>query len=185
MTRDSKKNPSSPPAPAAESGAPAEDIRMLNRENATFFASDTGVLRMTLHGHYSLLRAEVRRLFPVNNPNRYIAVRNDNENEIGLIERLHDLDSASRHAVEEELDLHYGIPGILEIRSINEEHGYWHWDTVTDRGERSFVVKGRTTNVTRAGATRYFVEDIRRCRYEIPDADALPAASRTLLERVL
>jgi hypothetical protein len=163
----------------------SSEVTLLDPQACRFLCTLPGRLSLTIAGDRSYPRVKLRRLFPVRHPRLFIAVSDAGGSEIGIIRNLEELDSASCRLAEKELDIFYAIPEIREIRSIEAEYGFFCWKTVTNRGPRTFWVKGRTENITSPAPGRLFVTDIEECRYDIPDIDALPRLSRRILDQVI
>lgn len=161
------------------------ELVWLTGTGTRFFRTPSGMLRVTIDGRCSCLRVVLRRVFPLRHPWRYISVADEGGAELGLIDRVDELDPATRALIAEELEVFYGTPRITGIHQIKAEFGFYRWDTVTDRGPRQFYVKGRTENVRVEGSDRLLVTDVENCRYEIAALSALPRASRACLELVL
>ncbi|MGI6082617.1 MAG: DUF1854 domain-containing protein [Limnochordia bacterium] len=123
----------------------------------------------------------VHRMFPLSRPENLIALCDKFGNEIGVVMDPKHLDEASREALFQELDMAYFIPKITRICEIKEEYGLVHWSVETDRGPRQFQVRSRQ-DIRPMGNNRFVVRDMDGNRYDIPDMNALDAASRELLE---
>ena len=166
----------------------------LSPENASFSVDSDRMLHLHSDTHEDLTVA-IRRMFPVTHPHKFLSVH-DEENEIGIIEDLSRFPADQQKLIEAEIQHQYFVPRIREIRQIKDEYGYYLWDTVTDRGPRTFYVKGRTDNIHRKGGgrttgihvhdnSRMFVTDIENCKYEIADQDQLSRSSRRELYKML
>ena len=159
------------------------DLNFLTPETCRFFRTPNGILRAEIADKQCCRQVVLRRLFPVRNPDHFISV-GDGKDEAGVIENLSAFDADTRRLIGEELDLFYAVPEILEIEELEDEYGYYHWKTKTDRGPREFYVKGRTENVQFPGPGRIFITDVYTCRYHIPDIRRLPRQSRYLIDQV-
>lgn len=121
------------------------------------------------------------RLFPLSCPEGYIALLDNDEKEIGLVQEMATLDPESRQALQAELAVSYLLPQIERILSVHEEFGVLHWHVRTNRGERQFDVRGRD-EIFPVALGRYLVRDIDGNRYEIHDFYALDAHSQALVD---
>jgi len=124
------------------------------------------------------------RLFPLSDPEGYIALLDHEEKEVALIRELHSLDVASRQALLQELETTYIVPEVLRIESIEEEFGVLHFSVHTDRGHHRFDVRGRD-EITFVRPGYYIIRDIDGNRFEIPDLFALPEETQAILDPYL
>lgn len=143
------------------------------------------VLRCTIEGDKSVLRAKVVRAFPISAATNWINVLDGKNKEVCLIEDPDALDPESRRLVEEELERFYRVPEIKHILSITQEYRTMFWDVVTDRGRRDFVVKWGADTVQWRSATTVLLTDIDSNRFVIPDVSALDRHSLAQLEVIL
>lgn len=157
--------------------------RNLTPENFRLMPTPEGTLRVEVLDILCCRQAVFRRLFPIHRPDQFISV-SDGKEEIGIIEDLSAFDPDVCRLIRAELDFFYAVPEITEIELLNDEYGYYHWKTMTDRGPREFYVKGRSENVRVSPPNRVFITDIHNCRYQITDLSRLSRNSRYLLESV-
>ena len=123
----------------------------------------------------------VHFMFPLSRPWQLVTICDKSGKEIGIISDAESLNGPSRALLRQELDLAYFIPEITRIIQIKEEFGLVHWDVETNKGQRRFQVQSRY-DIRHMGGNRYIVRDIDGNRYDITNANALDAASRSLLE---
>jgi hypothetical protein len=141
--------------------------------------------RLLLRGPDGMIAAvRPTRLFPLSCPEGYIALLDNDEQEIALVRDMGDLDFASRQALQEALEASYLVPEILAIYEVREEFGVLQWHVQTDRGERRFDVRGRD-EIYPVGHGHFLVRDIEGVRYEIHSAAALDANSQVYLDLCL
>ena len=81
---------------------------------------------------------QVTNCFPWSEPDRYISLRDDDENEIALVENLDDLDDLSRVALERALVEIGFVLRISRVVSVNEDFEIRNWVVETEQGNRSF-----------------------------------------------
>ena len=120
--------------------------------------------------------------YPLTRPRRLISVRDESGEEIGILDRVRDLDPDSRQIVREELERSYFMPQITDVYGIREELNLVQWDVLTSKGPRSFPVRGVRRNVRKIGQRQFVIKDVDGNRYEIPDWMSLPTAAQKLLE---
>lgn len=139
-------------------------------------------LQLTLDGETHYSRVVLRSCFPVSNEQRYLSVRDANdeeEPEIGVIEDWTTLNKEDRQAVAAELDLHYFVPLIRRVLRIKEELGFLYWTVETDKGPKEFVMHNNVVRDARlVGPGRWLLIDVNQARYEIHDLSQLDKASR-------
>lgn len=128
------------------------------------------------------LSVQVHAPFPLTAPGRYVAFCDQEDQQIGLLEDIRQLDPESRSLVEEALQFRYFLPKITQILSVAWDNGIIKWKVVTDRGPHTFEVLSRY-DVRALGANRFLVRDIDGNRYDIPDVAALDVKSQALLEQ--
>ncbi len=172
---------------------PGDELYLLD-PGAQWFRSERG----RLHWQYGAawLEVSLARLFPLSEPEEWIAVLNTEGKELGVLATLHGLPHESLSAVREELAHRYLIPRITRILSGRERFGILEWEVETDRGPATFQMRnsaehihhghgGGGENVQQSSANRLSLTDVEGNRYDIPDIEALDAASRKHLELVL
>ncbi len=125
---------------------------------------------------------EPRRLFPYTNKTMFITLLDRDERELGFVRDLEELDEASRNAIEECFKEYYMIPKILKVLDCEDKFGTLKWTVLTDRGEVTFNIKNRHSDIKHLyGTPRVIVRDSNDNRYEIPDIDSLDAKSGRFL----
>jgi hypothetical protein len=127
-------------------------------------------------------RVKATQPFPLSAETRLISLRDENDQEIGLLPDLRALDPASREVLEEELAKRYFLPQIEAIEDLKSNMGVMSWEVQTDRGPRHFEVRGRD-DIRYLPGRRLLLRDVDGNRYEIPDYRALDARSLDLLEQ--
>jgi hypothetical protein len=170
--------------PAAERSALAED-GAVEPARVTLFRGPRGVLRCTLEGEKTVLRAKVVRAFPVSARLQWINILDGKNKEVCLIEDPAALDPESRRLVEEELERFYREANILRIHAIKQEYRTLFWDVYTDRGRRDFVVKWSSDTVFWRDANELLLVDIDTNRFRIPDITRLDPQSRRQLQTIM
>ena len=126
----------------------------------------------------------VARAFPRSNPDHYVSLMDPEGHEIGMIENLADLDTASRELLDAELKAIYFIPTIQEILSVTPRGTGSFWEVETDDGPYSFRIQGRDDlNGDRAPSIE--IKDENGKRYYIPDYWELDSESRDRIADLL
>ncbi len=120
---------------------------------------------------------EVRSLFPISGPRRYITMLDSEGKEIAVIRNLDTLMKESKEAVEDALREYYLIPKISRILDREEKYGILKWTVETDRGIRSFDIRNRQSDIKTIYGNRVLIKDSDDNRYEIPDWEQLDIKS--------
>lgn len=122
----------------------------------------------------------VIRCFPWSEPQRFISLRDYDENEIALIADLDRLDADSRRAVEAALAEAAFVLEVTRIDSIEEEFEIRNWHVQTRQGPRTFQThRDEWPRAVDGGG--YLVHDVAGDLFRIPPADRLDEASRKRL----
>lgn len=121
---------------------------------------------------------EAHCAFPLSYPDKYIVLRDPEDQEIGIIETLAPLKPEVSEAILEQLNKRYFLPQILRINKMTERFGSAIWDLETDRGR--IVISTRQLNeaVRELGPSRFLVVDVDGNRYEIKELRDLPPESQ-------
>lgn len=161
------------------------EVRVLEPKRVRLFRTPQGVPRAEIEGDLCCLRLMVMCAFPLSQPHAYVSLRDGSNREVGLVERLRDLDPESQRIAEEEIERRYFLPEITAIRRLEGHFGTYDWEVETDRGPRSFVVRGRSEHIIQLPPHRVAITDVLGNRYQIPDHTRLDRKSQTLLYRLL
>ena len=124
------------------------------------------------------------RAFPIGAPDEGLALMGSHGHELAWVDRLSELDPATRALLEEELASREFMP---EIRRIVDVSGFvtpCTWEVETDRGTTRFLLKGEES-IRRLPAPALLVADAHGIQYLIRDPQALDRKSRKLLDRFL
>lgn len=161
-------------------------VRYLNKENAIFERTGTGFLSLTV-GEEFYPRVQVVRMFPFSDKDRFISVRTTDEHskEIGIVERLEELDQETVRMLEEQLTLHYFTPVIEKVLKIKDEYGFAYWNVVTNHGPCNFTIRMGGNSVIHLSDSRILIMDIDENRFEIPDVNKLTPGERKKLDLFL
>ena len=153
------------------------------------FRDDDDTLSMSVSDGTLYPRISLRKCFVMSSRNVLISVlRQDGSDpekdvEIGILRDVTQLDAESQHAVDRELTLHYFIPAIQRIISIQAEFGFLYWHVDTDRGEKEVVTRDDVVRAAReVSPGRWLIIDINQARYEVFDQRQLDKSSQELLK---
>ena len=126
-------------------------------------------------------------MFPFMHKDELLSIRTCDERskEIGIVEKLSDMDPEVVKMLEEQLTLHYFTPVITKIHKIKDEFGYAYWDVETDHGPCKFTIQMGGNAVVHLSDVRILIMDIDENRFEIPDIMELSNSERKKLDLFL
>ncbi|MBQ8441481.1 MAG: DUF1854 domain-containing protein [Clostridia bacterium] len=154
----------------------------VDRYTARIERTDIYLVRLTLKDGTVIEDLEPRRLFPFSDPNMYITLLDDKEQEVGFVRDLTEIDDDSRKALEECFAEYYMIPKISALLESVDKFGSLNWVVETDHGRVAFQIRNRHSDIKQMGrSNRVIIRDANDNRYEIPDYTALDAHSKHLL----
>lgn len=159
-------------------------IEFLKPENCVFSFNDNGFLIMTLDGELKG-RVKLIRTYPYSLTDEYICVHDLDDNEIGIIRDLKELDQNSKESAEKELQNRYYCPTVTAVKSVKERMGHFYFQTVVDGKEKNFTVRDITRNMRFASDDTLLIFDMDGNRYIIPEFEKIESKSKRLLEPYL
>ena len=121
------------------------------------------------------------RAFPLTQPWQHIGLCDKDENEVGMIEDVKQLNKKHQDVLEEELEKCYFMPTITKIHSLESQFGVTQWEVETDRGPANFGLRSRY-DITSLEDDRIVMKDVDGARYEIVNYHRLDPKSIALLE---
>jgi hypothetical protein len=127
----------------------------------------------------------ISRAFPLSNPRRWLLVRDEEGDEIGLIDDARHLDSHSRNIVREEVEKSYFLPDITNVIDIDEDLNVVTWEVDTNRGLRTFMVRSVRQNIRRIAGFGILIRDVDGNRYRIRDYRQLPPRAQQMVEEYI
>lgn len=161
-------------------------MHIIDSKNAKFARTGGGFLKLKFNDkEYD--RVGVYLTFPLTNPEEYISIReaDDKAKEIGLIEKLSELDKDTQEMIREQVRLRYFMPVIRKVMDVKDEYGYAYWHVMTDFGNCRFTTNMGGDAVVNLGGDRYQITDIDGNRYDIPDLYALSVIERKKLDLLI
>ncbi len=154
----------------------------IDRYTGRIERTDVYLVRLTLKDGTVYENLEPRRLFPVTNENMFITLLDSDERELGFVRDFDELDEDSREALRQSFAEYYMIPKIEKLTKTEEKFGTLKWTVVTDRGDVTFRIRNRNSDIKRLyGTNRVIIRDSNDNRYEIPDIEKLDGRSKRLL----
>lgn len=124
---------------------------------------------------------EVHRLFPKSGGNRFLALLDENGDQVAIIRNADDLLPESREVVLNALDEYYLIPRITKFIKMTDKFRIWMWTADTDHGRITFEVRNHVSTVKPLYDGRVLIKDASDNRYEIPDWRKLDKKSRLMI----
>ena len=168
------------PTEAPASVTETSDLRYLDPARAHIRRRGAAI-HLTIDDDVTHMRVTLLRAFPLGAPDRFISVRNDKNEEIGLIADPAALDAESRAVLGEELHRRYVIPVIRRIVGVKERFETVEWQVETDRGDCRFTTRNLRESLIRPAPKRYILTDVEGNRFDVPDMTALPLPSQAHL----
>ena len=159
-------------------------IEFLKPENSVFTFNSNGFLVMTREGELKG-RVKLIRTYPYSLTDEYICVHDLDDNEIGIIRDLKELDQNSKESAEKELQNRYYCPTVTAVKSVKERMGHFYFQTVVDGKEKNFTVRDITRNMRFASDDTLLIFDMDGNRYIIPEFEKIESKSKRLLEPYL
>jgi hypothetical protein len=124
----------------------------------------------------------VVRLFPLSQLEKWLAVVDHEDKEIGMLEDLHGLSRDAVALVRQELNLRYLVPQITRVLDCKSHFDLVEWVVETNRGAKTFLTRNLRENVKTPLPERLCFTDVEGNRYDVPDLSALDPVSRHFIE---
>ena len=165
-------------------------MRFLTSENARFTRTEGGFVALKVSNkdeeeqNKEYDRVGIYLTFPLTNPEEFISIREADEKarEIGMIEKLSQLDKDQQDMIREQIRLRYFMPVITKVLDVKDEYGYAYWHVMTNFGACRFTTQMSGDAVVTLSESRLLVTDIDSNRYEIPDFYQLSIGERKKLD---
>lgn len=149
-------------------------VRYLQPGEFSMERIEKGSYRLTMFDDRCYMRVSAKRCFPFSMPDSFISLRDAENEEIGIIKDLGEMNKEYRVWVDEMLELRYFLPKILSIVSVRNRRGAVEWSVETDYGDRDFVTWGLGDTMQEVKPEWYLVSDVDGNRYQICVADLDP-----------
>ena len=157
----------------------------IDKDMATFTRRDLTLVDVTFTDGKSFEKLEPRRLFPISNKTRFIALLDENGVEQAVIRDLKVLPADQPRIIEECLLEYYLVPKISCIRDCKERFDGITLFTDTDHGPANIEIRVLNHGLRMADDYRALIRDVNDNRYEITDVSRLDKHSRQILARYL
>jgi hypothetical protein len=139
---------------------------------------DGGRLLAQMDGEWVPVR--LRLCFPWSEPNRYVSLRNDEDDEIAFVERPSALDAVSRHALHQALAEAGFVLEVERVIEVREEVEIRNWVVETAQGRRTFQTHLDDWPRT-LPAGGLLIRDVAGDLYRISEPGALDRVSQQIL----
>lgn len=157
----------------------------INGDEVRFTRKDMCLVDVEFYDGRKFENLEPRRLFPVSGLKKYITLLDEEGKECAIIRSIDDLIPESKKIIEDCLREYYMIPKITRLISCFEKFGVLKWTVETDRGEHTFEIRNRHSDIKMLYDGRVLVRDSNDNRYEITDYKSLDKHSIALLNAEL
>ena len=134
------------------------------------------------HTGEKLTGLEPHRLFPKSGSDKYIALLNEDGEQLAVIRDVEQLMPESKEVLLNALNEYYLIPRITKFIKMTDKFRIWMWTAETDRGTLTFEVRNHISTVKPLYDGRVLIRDANDNRYEIPDYRKLDLKSRRMIE---
>ena len=131
-----------------------------------------------------VLAAQFKRAFPLSHPDKFIAIQDQSEHEVGILESLEGMAAAEREVVLNELDRRYFTPTVQKIDELRQDAGMWKFVVQTQRGPAEFYVRNWRDSAHEASPGRWQIHSVDGLRFEIRQVEELDERSQNLLEQL-
>jgi hypothetical protein len=119
----------------------------------------------------------VHRCFPWSEPGRFLSLRDTDDEELALVASPHELDDASRRALEEALIEAGFVLEVVRITDVDEEVEIRTWRVETRQGPRTFQTRLDDWPMEVPGGG-IVIRDVAGDLYHVPDPDAMDERSQ-------
>ena len=159
-----------------------EELKLLDSASIRLFLDEFEDLNLELENGSVPGPVTVLRAFAITAEDDFVVLKDGDGEELGAIQKVADLDPASRKVLEDELERVYFRPRITRIKAIVVTFRIPKWEVETDRGGRVFEIGSMRSDFRPLEAGRILIHDVDGNRYEIPDYRKLDPFSRALVE---
>ena len=145
-----------------------------------FETLENGFLKLTLEDKvYD--KVTLTRLLPYSQEEAYIAVI-QNQEEIGIIKDLSELESKEYDQVIIHLNYKYYIPEITKINSVKEKMGFLYINLDTKGGEKEICIADFVSNIRLIKENLLSITDVEGNKYRMSNIQKLDKDSRQKID---
>lgn len=157
-----------------------EELNLLDPDAVRLFLDEFEDMVLEYDGMSTPVTAV--RAFPLTAESEFIVLKNGEDEEIGTVRKLANLDAASRAVLSGEIEKAYFRPEILQIYEIVENFHIPRFDVETDRGPKIFEIRSQRRDIRVLHNGRVAIKDADGNLYDIPDYRRMDPVSQTLIE---
>ena len=132
-------------------------------------------------GDKETIIGNVLSAYPISNKGRYVSIKDQGGEEIGLLNDIRLLDDKSKHIMNEELERSYFMPKILDVMENDEKLDVTTMKVMTDKGLRTLQVRIKRQNFRHVGSGRYILKDVDGNRFEISHLNKLSTKAQNII----
>lgn len=145
------------------------DIIYINNADIEFYRTDGGLLGGKYKDYNG--RVNLYRVFPLTEKTRYISVRDNDLNELGIIADMAVFGKDKQDLINEELDRRYFVPKITKIIDARQDFGTFFMNVETTSGKRLFSMRDLANNIIRTQHNSIILIDVDGSRYELENPE--------------
>jgi hypothetical protein len=163
-------------------------MKILNPEEWSFKQPENNFLEIRKTDGSVYKSVECIPLFPLSQPDVYINLVGINKSgleDIGMIENLSSFSTIQQALVKKNINFRYFIPEITDIQKITVKQGIYHWDVVTNKGKKRFLLNSLKDNISILTNGLISITDTDKCRYRISNHHLLPSKAQLELNKTL
>ncbi len=163
------------------------DVKLLDPSDLRFFHAPEGDarLRLEFQGDRSFSDVRLSRALPLSDPDHYLAIRDADDKEVGVLVEWHALDPQSHAIVLDALEHGYFLPKVLKVNKVVDTFGVVVWDVDTDYGTKRYTIRNIRDSSVALSSKRVIMTSVDGERFEFPDIQAYSPAAIEILLKVL
>lgn len=142
---------------------------------------ESGFLKV-IKDEKSYEKVNVVRLFPYQYEEEYIALLDENNEEITILDNLEALEKAERTLLLNYLKYKYYMPEITKINHIKEKMGYLYVDLETTAGKKEVCIADFVSNIRLIKNKILSITDVEGNKYRVSDFSVLDPVSKQKLD---
>jgi hypothetical protein len=163
-------------------------MKILNPEEWSFQQPENNFLEIRKTDGSIYKSVECIPLFPLSQPDIYInlvGIKKNEPEDIGMIENLSSFSKTQQVLVKKNINFRYFIPEITDIKKITVKQRIYHWEVVTNKGEKKFLLNSLKDNISVLKNGLISITDTDKCRYRISNHYLLPSKAQLELNKTL
>lgn len=145
-----------------------------------FETQENGFLKVTLEDKI-YEKVTLTRLLPYSQEDTYIAIM-QNQEEIGIIKDLSELDSEQYDQVQKHLHYKYYIPEITKINNVKEKMGFLYMNLETKGGTKEICIADFVSNIRLIKDHLLSITDVEGNKYRMSNIQQLDKDSRQKID---